>query len=201
MNEPLALLLLAAGHSRRFGADKLNQQIDGQTLLQHSYQVLSASCDAPIFVARQAGTAPLPWLPSAHQLNCKTAYQGLGYTISEAISRLTTMGYTRVLLSLADQVALTTSDHQQLVARHQQLGASVASSYDDVVGVPALICGEQLQALKGLAGDRGAQAMLQSLPIQQRLANPNAAIDIDTPSDLHRYLQQRQSSKQTHSTE
>jgi Uncharacterized MobA-related protein len=88
------------------------------------------------------------------------------------------------LVTLADQAFVDGAALALLIAAFDDKHRLVASSYDGVIGVPALFAREYLEDLTRLTGDSGAGGWLRArrdvvtaIPLQR------AALDIDTPSD------------------
>lgn len=88
------------------------------------------------------------------------------------------------LVTLADQAFVDGSALALLVSRFDDRHRIVASSYEGVIGVPALFGREFLEELTRLTGDAGAGAWLRAragevtaVPLEK------AALDIDTPRD------------------
>ena len=71
-----------------------------------------------------------------------------------------------------------------LIAAFDESHRLVASSYDGVIGVPALFGREFLEELTTLTGDAGAGGWLRARPeIVTAVPLEKAALDIDTPGD------------------
>ena len=71
-----------------------------------------------------------------------------------------------------------------LIARFDEDNRLVASSYNGVIGVPALFGREFLEELATLTGDAGAGAWLRARSDSvTRVPMEKAALDIDIPSD------------------
>jgi molybdenum cofactor cytidylyltransferase len=88
------------------------------------------------------------------------------------------------LVTLADQVFVDGAALASLIARFDGAHRLVASSYDGVIGVPALFGREYLDELTTLGGDAGAGSWLRAraaavtaVPLEK------AALDIDVPRD------------------
>jgi molybdenum cofactor cytidylyltransferase len=122
--------------------------------------------------------------PATVQIN-RHWQEGLASSLRLGISRLPS-GCEGVLVTLADQVAVTAFDLRRLVsAWRRQPEWLIAASYDGHTGVPAIFPAWCFSDLSSLRGDAGARAVLiRHADRCLRLPMPNAGIDIDTPEDL-----------------
>ena len=88
------------------------------------------------------------------------------------------------LVTLADQAFVDGAALASLIAAFDESRRLVASSYDGVIGVPALFGREFLVELTALSGDAGAGAWLRARAKDvTAVALEKAALDIDTPGD------------------
>jgi molybdenum cofactor cytidylyltransferase len=98
-----------------------------------------------------------------------------------------------VLITLADQVAVTADDLRALVARwEQQPDRIAAAEYAGTLGAPVIFPSDLFDELAQLQGDRGARALLSRHPGRVvGVPMPSAALDIDTPADIPSKVQFR----------
>ena len=88
------------------------------------------------------------------------------------------------LVTLADQAFVDGAALAALIAAFDDDHRLVASSYDGVIGVPALFAREYLEELTTLTGDAGAGTWLRTREeLVTRIPLEKAALDIDNPSD------------------
>ena len=88
------------------------------------------------------------------------------------------------LVMLADQPFVDSASLASLIAQFEAGHRLVASSYDGVIGVPALFGREFLEELTHLTGDTGAGAWLRTRSDSvTRVPLEKAALDIDTRAD------------------
>ena len=116
---------------------------------------------------------------------------GLASSVSLAASYVKEQGFDAMLLTLADQVALSCDDYRQLILTWHETGKDVAAHYFDDLGVPAIFNASTLPLFTHLSGDRGAKSILKQQAQQGALVAitlPSAAIDIDTQADLASWL-------------
>jgi molybdenum cofactor cytidylyltransferase len=89
-----------------------------------------------------------------------------------------------VLVTLSDQPFVNAAALRRLISSFDGERRIVASSYDDIMGVPALFAREHIADLMRLTGDAGAGSWLRSRPSEVTCVPlDGAAIDIDTVSD------------------
>ncbi|WP_346837097.1 nucleotidyltransferase family protein [Microbulbifer sp. SAOS-129_SWC] len=180
-------IILAAGASRRFGTCKLLLRYRGTSLLQRCADTLAAlALPAPLIVSgawhRQLADAH-PQLALREHRDWR---DGLGSSLAFAARQLPAHSEAALVL-LADQVAVTELDLQQLLQAwrdQREARKTVCSFYTGRRGVPAIFPRHTFAQLQQLHGDSGARALLRSREaevIEVPLAN--GAIDIDTPQD------------------
>lgn len=185
--ESVTGILLAAGSSQRFGADKQAALIGGVPMLTRAAcTLLNAGFDMPIVVlgTRAAEHSPLLYGLPVRIVRNPDASSGMA---SSLIAALEAAGEcAAVCITVCDQPAVTARHLRMLVGAWRKTRAGiVASAYEDVCGVPALFAASHFAELRNVSGDRGAgpllaryAASLQTIPL------PGGQIDIDTPADL-----------------
>ncbi len=184
----LHVLVLAAGAATRFGSPKQLARIGGVMMLQKAVSqatevaghavtvVLGAHAERIVPLMRQS--------PATVEIN-RHWQEGLASSLRLGISRLPP-GCEGVLVTLADQVAVTPFDLRRLVsAWRRQPDWLIAATYDGHTGVPAVFPAWSFADLAALRGDAGARAVLARHADRcLRVPMPNAGVDIDTPEDL-----------------
>ncbi|MCU8003528.1 MULTISPECIES: nucleotidyltransferase family protein [unclassified Shewanella] len=217
----LLIVVLAAGESKRFDGVKLAQllpshsatEIREQTIINtHVERLQQLSCQ-DLGLDRQDTHSlqhtPLLIILGAHQhilqpllveLHSRQPFDilvnpqwqtGLASSVSLAASYAKEQGFDAMLLTLADQVALSADDYRQLILTWYETGKDVAAHYLDDLGVPAIFNASTLPQFTHLSGDRGAKSILKQQARQGALVAitlPRAAIDIDTQADLASWL-------------
>ncbi len=181
----LAVLVLAAGGSRRLGRPKQLVRLAGRTLLARAIDRAERLQPLWIGVVVGAGAGRLvPELTNrpVEVVRARGWRAGLSASLKAGIARVP-RGASHVLVTAVDQWAISASDLRQLVRYCSR--SPVAAAYEGIVGIPAIFPRRALQALAALEGDRGARRLLES-PHTGRLALASAAIDLDTPTDLTR---------------
>ena len=181
--------MLAAGYSRRFGADKRRLQLgDGRSLLSASL-ALPCSMLEEVWLVLRPDEAPAELdLPTGVRIvqNPATA-QGMGHSLAAGAERLLAESSAdAVAIFLADMPAIRRDSLETLFA-HAIANTIVLPSYQGKRGHPVLFGRAFWPALERLAGDTGGQPVLRRYPACLRtLAVADAGIhqDIDTVEAL-----------------
>ena len=185
----IAALLLAAGHSRRFGASKLLQELKGKPVIRWSVESLAAPPIDDVIVVIPTGHAEIKHAlhgSAVRFVENTQADLGMGSSIACGVLAVSPRT-TAVLIALADEPTLGRDAVARVVGRYREGGAPiVAPSYDGVRGHPVLFDRAVFAELATLTGDRGARDVVDSDPkrvAHLELGTPKP-IDIDTPQDL-----------------
>jgi CTP:molybdopterin cytidylyltransferase MocA len=188
-----AIVILAAGGSRRMGAPKQLLTIDGRSLVRRAAETAIAIGSAAVYVVAGAESdrirEELSGLPVEVIANLEWR-EGIASSIRAAIEMLER--HDRPIEALAfmlcDQPCVSTDILRRLFEAHRLTRAPVvASRYPDGPGVPALFRAEMFGALKSLSGDIGARQLIRSLDREVVTVPFNAFEDIDTPADFARH--------------
>jgi len=187
--QKVAALMLAAGYSRRFGADKRRLQLgDGRSLLSASL-ALPCSMLEEVWLVLRPDEAPAALdLPTGVRIvqNPATA-QGMGHSLAAGAERLLAeSGAEAVAIFLADMPSIRRDSLENLFA-HASANAIVLPSYQGKRGHPVLFGRAFWPQLAALSGDAGAKPVLQQHPEAVRIVelnDPGVLRDIDTPADL-----------------
>ncbi len=180
--EAVAVVLLAAGQSRRFGTrDKLAEPLNGLPLGLHAARTLSmlpfasrlavTGREAPDFASYGFKTVinPDPAAGQAGSLRLGLAEARRGR--SEA-----------VLIALADMPFVSARHLEALLSRFDQDHLVVGSSFGETACPPVLFDASHFEALEALAGDQGARTLLRGATLIAASALELA--DVDTVDDL-----------------
>ncbi len=184
----IAGLLLAAGRSRRFGADKLVAKLKSKAVVRWSAEALAASVDALYVVippGADAVTVALSRLDVTFVVNLGRD-EGMASSIRAGIISFTP-DVEAVVIALADQPRVDRGVAARLIEEWRQSGAAaVAPSYQDGRGHPVLFARECFEALLELRGDVGARGVLDDRGLGVRLVSIDALApaDVDTPDAL-----------------
>lgn len=178
------LVLLAAGHSRRFGdiGSKLAQPFLSRPLGLH---VAVALEDMP-FQERIAVVSEDCGLDyAAHGFTVLTNHdpdRDMASSFRIGVECAKAHGAAAVVIALADMPRVTASHIHHLLDAADAPDAVVASS-DGVTPLPPALFGrDRFDELLTLTGDHGARALIAGG--KHIVANPAELIDVDTPEEL-----------------
>lgn len=179
--ERVAVVLLAAGLSRRFGeSDKLASPVAGFPLGRHAARMLG-SFPFAAHVAVTGEVAPHYEADGFVRIVNAAAASGQGSSIRLGVAEARSHDIEAILIALGDMPFVPADHVAALLARHSG-PASIVASQTDHPGPPALFGRDWFDTLASLEGDRGAAALLAQavlIPCAEQ-----ALLDIDTPADL-----------------
>ena len=183
-------ILLAAGRSKRFGADKrLHPLDDGTPMALASALRLAQACRRSIVVIRPGDRALASLLATKglETVVCKEADQGMGHSLSRGIAA--SINADGWLIALADMPYIAPASYQAVLEALQN-GASLArTTYLGQMGHPVGFGASYLPELLALTGDQGGKALLDAHRVELHccpVADPGILKDIDQP--IHIYV-------------
>ena len=186
-----ALILLAAGQSRRFeGGDKLMARLGETSVLEYAAARLQGEPSA----ARIAVTGPddkerSDTLAKAgwEVITNPDALQGQATSLAAGIRAAKQAGARGALILLADMPHIDDAHLRALQDRFRQGRTAVMSKVDGILCPPAIFHAATFDELTRLSGDSGAKALFGKLTNTATLdLPPESALDIDTTADLDR---------------
>lgn len=179
-------LVLAAGQSRRFGAeDKLLATLNGRPLCSYAFETVAAlDLDQCFACVRSDAVAKLAQAAELEVLRVEGQPQQSD-SLRRGLKAAQDCGATQVLVTLADMPFVPASHMADLFDMAGYDAA--ASGFDGQRLPPAVFPASRFAELLTLTGDQGAGRMIQTLPEPQILTLPaQAFLDIDTAADLER---------------
>lgn len=214
----IAIIILAAGRSFRFQKKtnkhehKLLHIHNNRTLLENSLETLKSFNKEDLWFVLGAQKDKIGATLQDYQTVYNPDFKlGMGHSIAAGVQTIKNNNkkYDAVLISLADQIALSTADFHTLKrtfnglqsAENRQLDVVAAEFYSTkkadtkIFGPPAIFPQYYFSYLQQLKGDQGAKSLLHKLDGQKKLVKVplnNAQIDIDTREDLANYLTRKQ---------
>ncbi len=187
--EPIAIVVLAAGASRRMGVAKQLLQVRGRTLLRHAVDAALGSSCRPVVVVlganAEAVRPEIEGLPVQVVWNARWS-EGLSTSIRAGIEALAAADPPEaVVLTLCDQPFVGSDSIEALVAAYRSTKRPiVASQYGGTLGVPALFSRAVFPELMALDGDSGAKQVIQRHAASVwPVPCPQGAVDLDTPEN------------------
>ncbi|RHW19134.1 nucleotidyltransferase family protein [Sphingomonas gilva] len=180
--EDTALVLLAAGRSRRFGAaDKLAQPFLHQPLGLHVVTAL----EAIPFRGRYAvvdGTRVDFAARGLTMVRNDDPDLGLSRSVMLGVTAAKGCGCAAVLIALADMPRVTAAHVWRLLDYAEGPDAIVASSNGDHPTPPVLFGAAHFDMLLTLEGQAGARDLVRAG--HHMVTSPDELVDIDTPEQL-----------------
>jgi len=182
----VAGLVLAAGFSRRFGADKRIAELnDGQKLLSASLRLpCSLLQDVWVVVRPDDDLEPLQIPQSSHIVRSERTHDGMGHSIASGMSAVEEQSSaTAVAIFLGDMPWINPETLHALIER-ASADQIVLPTYRGQPGHPVLFGRQFWAQMQGLTGDTGAKAVIQANPqAVQRVEVDDHGIlaDIDLP--------------------
>lgn len=187
----IAILLLAAGRSSRMrGADKLLQDVGGQSLLRR--QALAAlATGAPVLVALRPGDADRAAVLEGldvRQVQVADADAGMSASIRAGVrAAAADASIEGVAILPADMPELDRADLSAVIRVFGDAGGTRilrGAGADGTPGHPVIFPRRLFADLAALKGDTGARAILRAEPaLPCRLPDRHALTDLDTPED------------------
>lgn len=192
-NHTLALIM-AAGHSRRFGSDKRAAILhDGRTLLATTFAAACAAFEqVRVVINIQVPPTELGIPESLSIVIHTTASAGLGGSISQAIQALD----RRQMCTEFDSIAIWLGDMPWVrpetcwyLAQRVTASTIVRPTYRDSPGHPVFFGSNIWTALADAKDDRGGRHVLTRFAhqvINMPVADPGVVHDIDYPDAISR---------------
>ncbi len=190
---PVAGLLLAAGRSTRFGANKLLLQLDGEPLVRRAARAALAAGLDPlvVVVGHQAPLveAALQGLPCLVVRNPDPS-RGQGSSLRLGLDALPARAGASVVL-LADMPRVTAALLAALVEGYRTSGAPlVLADYGGTLAPPVLYERALFAELTDPGDAPGKLVVARHRDRAHRVPfPPEALLDLDRPADLARHLQ------------
>lgn len=186
MKPRVGAVILAAGESRRLGQPKQLLPFRGKTLIQCAIDSALSSVCRPVVVVIGANAEQIraQLLGDIRIVENPEWNEGMSSSIRRGIEAIGPE-VDAVILMLADQ-PLVASEILNRFA--QKAGAGlVAAEYNGSIGVPALFTRNYFDDLRALRGEKGAKSILMANEAHvARVPCPEAAMDIDTATDVQR---------------
>lgn len=184
-----AIVILAAGGSRRLGQPKQLLYIMGEPLLR---RIVRIAADAnPDHLIVVLGSSAYDCVPVIRNCGADIVVNpfwesGLAGSIRLGVERAEEEGAELILLLLADQPWLNADVIQQFFDRaHGERDMIIAARYEGILGAPMMFGSDWFPKLKTLEGDQGARSIVAKQGDRVQVIEwSDGAVDVDTPEDL-----------------
>ena len=181
-------ILLAAGLSRRFGADKLGAMIDGRAVIERSASALAAcGCSDKIAVVGPTSVhKPLLLSMGFKVIENAKADEGISSSIRTGVAHAQSKSADGVLIALADMPFVDGAHFDRLIDKAVRSDDGLSFSTAGTRRTPpAVFMARRLDDLLALTGDAGARMLLKQADLACGVEAPDAMLrDIDAPSDI-----------------
>ena len=185
----VAVLVLAAGESRRMGKPKQLLPWKHTTLLNYTIETVQTVAEKVVVVLGANADLIKPTLTTKVKTITNNNWQeGMGTSIALGVKHLIANDHPEyILVVLADQPLMDALFLNQLIA-NKNPNAIMATSYADGVGVPVLFPKKYFAQLTRLNKDYGAKKLLKLFhkDVQQFNAGQKV-VDLDTPEGYAKY--------------
>lgn len=196
-----AVVIIAAGESKRLGSPKQLLLLDKDSMLNRLIKMVQKAVDFPIYLVLGANAekikAQLP-ITNLNILENNEWQEGMGSSIRIGVQAVIDSAnkHDGVLILVCDQPHLSESSIKDLISlQDNKKSAITASFYANVAGTPALFHQSVFSDLLALNGDQGAKRIIQERDQElAKLQFEKGVLDIDTPEDYQQLL--KEASKQ-----
>lgn len=179
----IAIVLLAAGASSRFGSPKLEQHLNGRRLIDHAVGNAQASLPAALIVVVRPGRS-FSGLPGRVE-HVENIDRAGGLSSSVKRGALAASHFDAVIFQPADQPFISPGIYLRLAGKFREGHDAVVASYGGVSRNPVLLGRRLMPALQPLRGDAGIRQVLGNFdPITVECGDLGSPHDIDSPGDL-----------------
>lgn len=192
-----AVVIIAAGESKRLGSPKQLLLLDKDTMLNRLIKMVQKAVDFPIYLVLGANAEKIKaQLPNTN-LNIvenNEWQEGMGSSIRIGVQAVIDSAnkYDGVLILVCDQPHLSETAIKDLISLQANKKSSItASFYANIAGTPALFHQTAFSDLLALKGDQGAKRIIQQRDQElAKLQFEMGVLDIDTPEDYQQLLKQ-----------
>ncbi len=193
----VGIIILAAGASTRLGQAKQLLKFEDKSLIFRMARVGLRSVCFPVQVVLGASCfrirKKIENLPVYIDFN-ENWQDGMGSSLQFGTKSILKImpDLEGIIVMVCDQLYVNSQLINDLVFRFLQSDATIiASSYDGIMGVPALFGKKHFDALLQLSGDEGARKIVKnSTPDEiETISFPKGGVDIDTYQDYFIELQ------------
>lgn len=192
-----AVVIIAAGESKRLGSPKQLLLLNKDTMLNRLIKMVQKAIDFPIYLVLGANAekikAQLP-ITNLNIVENNEWQEGMGSSIRIGVQAVIDSAnkHDGVLILVCDQPHLSETAIKDLISlQDNKKSAITASFYANVAGTPALFHQSVFSDLLALKGDQGAKRIIQERDQElAKLQFEKGVLDIDTPEDYQQLLKQ-----------
>lgn len=178
-------LVLAAGASTRFGAQKQLAELDGVPMLEHSLRIMRSALPGRVVVVLGSGADEIVSRVNLHgsdPIVCARWEEGQSASLACGLAELSDC--EAVVVTLGDQPRVSPDAIRRVIGGRSGASA-IRATYDGNPGHPVLLERELFEALRDVTGDRGARNLLLSVPVRDLPCDDlGGGQDVDTRAEL-----------------
>tara|TARA_R110000787_G_scaffold195189_1_gene306542 strand:- start:2029 stop:2619 length:591 start_codon:yes stop_codon:yes gene_type:complete len=189
-----AILILAAGESKRMGEPKQLLPYNNSTLLLHTIEQANALKYSDVFVVIGAHFTDIFKSIRGQKvtiLKNNNWEDGMGSSLSKGIELIKKKDkYDNVLVTLSDLPLVTSEHYEELIALSDSSGKRITlTSYDEISGVPAIFDKSLFNELTILSDDEGAQPIVKKYKKEViKMTSITPYFDVDTKEAYQKLL-------------
>lgn len=187
----IGCVVLAAGNARRFGSNKLNATVEGESLIRRALEAVPVGL-AAVVVSQYPDILTLAGEYGFAAVRNNRPDLGLSLSVRLGLEQLLDCDGT--LFLVADQPWLKRNSAEALAALWaQNPGKIAAMAHGGIRGNPCLFPARFYPELLALTGDRGGSAVIRNHEEDLILLETDAweLADVDTPEALQQARQAR----------
>ena len=192
-----AVVIIAAGESKRLGTPKQLLHFQEDTLLNRLIKMVQRAVNFPIYLVLGANAEKIQAQLPHTELNVvenKDWQEGMGSSIRLGVQAIleSAKKFDGVLILVCDQPYLSEAAIQDLITlQAAKKTAITASFYANIAGTPALFHASVFPDLLALKGDQGAKKIIQERDQElAKLQFEKGVLDIDTQDDYQQLLKE-----------
>jgi CTP:molybdopterin cytidylyltransferase MocA len=178
-------LVLAAGASTRFGAQKQLAELDGVPMLEHSLRAIGSAPVGRVVVVLGSAADEIASkvnLHGAEPIVCERWEEGQSASLACGLGELAEC--EAVVVTLGDQPRVSPDAIARVIGGRNGSSA-IRATYNGNPGHPVLLEQSLFEALRDVSGDKGARNLLLSVPVRDIPCDDlGGGEDVDTPSEL-----------------
>ena len=189
-----AILILAAGESKRMGEPKQLLPYNNSTLLLHAIEQANGIKYADVFIVIGSHFADVFKSirgQKATILKNNNWEEGMGSSISKGVELIKKKNnYNRVLVTLADTPLVTKEHYEELISLSDETGKRIIlTNYEDISGVPAIFDKSLFNELSILSDNEGAKPVVEKYKKEVlRMTSKIPFFDVDTKEAYQKLL-------------
>jgi molybdenum cofactor cytidylyltransferase len=192
-----AILIIAAGQSKRLGSPKQLLVFEGETLINRQIRIITGAVSMPVYLVLGAHAISIRSQLSNSAVSVvmnENWEEGMASSIRVGIDVIMNKNPSidGVMIVVCDQPFLDASILQSIFSlQKSSLQSIVACSYDGIIGTPVLFHKTMFEKLLALEGDIGARKIINDNPDEVAILSfEKGIVDIDTLEDYQKLVKE-----------